>query len=501
MSEHKLTKNEFFERYVIKGPFPYLWLGILILFIYIAVFPLTGNNDIKSIQINMAILVTISAAAGLTSYYYGKLTFKQAVMLFFIIGFVMRMGYALYTPYNVRQHDIGPINGNGHLGYIYYIFQNNALPNNNSFEFYHPPLAHILGAVWLKINTYFSVPSAMALSGLKMLSVFYTSAMMIVVFRIFRLLPLSKSAVLIATGLFCVHPIFYILSANINNDTLMILLFSGALLYSIKWYKNPSFKNILILAALIGLCMMTKLSGALIAPVTATVFIMKLIEMKKQKKMLIPQFAAFAAVSFPLGLWYPLRNYLLFKQPLSYVFKFSTSDPVYCGDRNLFDRLINIPWPKIFNQIFCSPSDDYNIPLYFFKSSIFGEFNYWNANIQAILLIYSGILLVLISLAAMIFIYVKDRRKNTAFLRYVFTVNFLVQIISYLHFNITYPYACTMDFRYVIPILFSAISFAALAYDLINKTESRFTYVFTLTFYVIFALFSFTSVYLYISLT
>ena len=44
-----------------------------------------------------------------------------------------------------------------------------------------------------------------------------------------------------------------------------------ALLYTIKWYKNPFF-NIIMIALSIGLGMMTKLSTALIAPITAIIF-------------------------------------------------------------------------------------------------------------------------------------------------------------------------------------------------------------------------------------
>jgi hypothetical protein len=42
----------------------------------------------------------------------------------------------------------------------------------------------------------------------------------------------------------------------------------------------------------------------------------------------------------PLGLWYQIRNMILFDQPLGYVSPISTSNPLYIGDISILKRII-----------------------------------------------------------------------------------------------------------------------------------------------------------------
>lgn len=89
----------------------------------------------------------------------------------------------------------------------------------------------------------------------------------------------------------------------------MVLLFFTAVLYTLRWYRDPSLKNSLTLAVAIGCCMMAKVSGAMIAPVTAMVFMWKLAVLGRERKWrllrgILAKLAAFGAVCIPLGLWY-----------------------------------------------------------------------------------------------------------------------------------------------------------------------------------------------------
>ena len=84
---------------------------------------------------------------------------------------------------------------------------------------------------------------------------------MLWVFRsLCREMKLSLRATAIAVAVAALHPTFFILSASVNNDPLMLLFFLVAILYTIRWYRRPAMKNILMIALAIGLAMMTKLS-------------------------------------------------------------------------------------------------------------------------------------------------------------------------------------------------------------------------------------------------
>ena len=47
----------------------------------------------------------------------------------------------------------------------------------------------------------------------------------------------------------------------------------------------------------------------------------------------------FLAVMLPLGLWHPIRNYILFAQPIGYVAPISVTSQLYIGGLSLFERI------------------------------------------------------------------------------------------------------------------------------------------------------------------
>ena len=142
-------------------------------------------------------------------------------------------------------------------------------------------------------------------------------------------------------------------------------------------YKRQ-LKNSLTLAVAIGCCMMAKVSGAMIAPVTAMVFVWKLVVLGRERKWrllrgILAKLAAFGAVCIPLGLWYPVRNLILFGQPLGYVAPIGEDAAIYCGNEALADRFVPLLSPDWTKSLYCDPFEDYNIFAYMTKCSVFGE--------------------------------------------------------------------------------------------------------------------------------
>ena len=48
--------------------------------------------------------------------------------------------------------------------------------------------------------------------------------------------------------------------------------------------------------------------------------------------------------------------------------------------------------------------------------------------------------------------------------------NYVINMTAYLYFNITYPYICTMDFRYIVPTLLTGITLLTIES---NNTKSK----------------------------
>lgn len=387
-------------------------------------------------------------------------------------GIVMRVGYMLYTSFTMRGHDIGAFDDDGHFGYMYQIFSTGTLPQANTYQFYHPPFAHIVQALVVKVFSWFrpGADTTSLFEAAKLVPAFASCAVLWVCRSLCREVKLSGRATAIALAVIAFQPTFFIFSASVNNDPLMLLFFMIAVLYTIRWYAQPTMKNILLIALAIGLGMMTKLSAASVAFFTAPVFLAVFIKSFKEKQAgkIFGQFVAFVGVCAPLGLWYPVRNMLKFGQSFGDVFTLSTTSKLYSGDFSFAQRFLSVPVDQLFSPIYCEPYGDYNLWAYTLKCSVFGEFKFGRPDALATLLIAANLILIVFSLAAMIYVMIRCKETNK-FARFGLFWLWLIQMASFIVFNINFPFGCTMDFRYIVPTAIVGAIYMGIALDHIKE--------------------------------
>jgi 4-amino-4-deoxy-L-arabinose transferase-like glycosyltransferase len=255
---------------------------------------------------------------------------------------------------------------------------------------------------------------------------------------------------------------------------LMIFFMMTAFLYTIRWYKDPSYKNILLLALSIGAAMSTKFSGGLIAVFTAFVFLIVLLRRIRNKNAagLVNQFAAFALVCFPLGLWYHIRNLKLFDQAIGYVAQMKPDSALYVGNVSFVERFFSFSLPDMLHHVYCNPYDDFRLWEYTVKCALFGEFTFSpEHNAFAVILIVSSLLLILLSLFAMVWFLIFDRKKNRLAVISLAALWALL-LLSFVFFNIAYPFGCTMDFRYIVPTVLTGAAFLGLLSDKLKNDKT-----------------------------
>ena len=395
---------------------------------------------------------------------------EKWVLLILAAGFLLKLIYVLYTGVGTRQHDVHSFTEgtNGHAGYIRYLYTYGRLPDfdpRQEFQFYHPPLHHILAALWVSLNRLVGLPLAQCWKNIQVLTLFYSSACMILMYRLLKELSFRGLALLVPLCVFCLHPYMVFLSGSVNNDTLAILFMLLAVLYTIRWGRKPCFKHIVCLALSIGLGMSTKLSAAYLAPAEALVFLWKLLHTPRWTRVLLPQFAVFALICLPLGLWWYVRCYVLFQLPFGYVPSLSTESTQYLGDSySVWERLFDLSSEQ-FRYLYISYGEngatylEHNIFLALLKSSVFEEqtLTRYNASVYpaSFLLFWSNLILVAYSLYGM-FRYMW-RSRFTATDRIALWVTYGLVFLSFALFCFSYPHVCTQSYRYMVPTLFVGI--------------------------------------------
>lgn len=454
---------------------------LLMLIAFYAVSVSGQAAKIQTIQLLMQICELAAVGAAIWTMLTHRETDSGGTVLQMILalGILMRIGYMLYTPADVRGHDLGDISakGNGHAGYILHLLQGE-LPPDNGCQFYHPPLFYMLSAIVASGYRLLSgdadpvqlVEAAKTVScAASIVTLFYAR-------KLCRQLRLSDCATLLAVGLAAFLPNHYLLAGRVNNDSLAVMFMTAILYYTLRWYERQEWGTTVKLALCFGLGMMTKVSVGAFAPVTGALMLLVLYRRIREKswRPVIGKFAAFGGIAFPLGLWYSVRNWLLFHQPFNYVYQIS-KDPklfqiskdtkLYCGDRSLWERFGLVKNLAVYNR----PFGDYNVWNYLLKGSLFGEFSFSMGRLIPELLTLINLLLILISLVAMVVVLIRHRTPQWSAL----ICFWLILMASYIVFNLKYPFGCTMDFRYIVPNALIGAVFLAKWWDTLSDKTMR----------------------------
>lgn len=421
-------------------------------------------NDRELLQPILWHLMIIIGIGVLILAFCKRLTYKGLVSVILLAGLIMRIGFALYKPSYTAYHDLGEITREGYYGhasYILTIFETGALPLENGGQYYHPPLFHILAACTMKVTKkVLHITDVVYLfESAKIISCTATCFTLLTARKILKELELGKIATVIALSVCAFLPVHYMLGGWVNNDALVTFFMTWIILYTIRWFKNPTYGNIILLAIGFGFGIFTKISCALFAAFTGMFMLVKLLRAIRDGtwKPFIGQFIVFACICMPIGLYYPVRNYVMFGQGLNFVLR--PGDNVYCGDHGFLERFLFFPIFRLLSPVYLNPFEEYNLNFYLIKSAVVGEFEYHHVEEwPAAVLIVSNLVLVVQSVFSAIVICIRGWKEKLAgtsvkaqFLFLGLPGLWLWIYLNHLILNVRLPYGCTMDFRYIVP--------------------------------------------------
>lgn len=460
------------------------WYGIIyICLIFVYVFSekiqWLDNKRIIEIMMQIGIMLVIGyyAVERLENKKIGEgnRNFEKLCSLILILGIIMRVGYTMYTPWYERYHDIGNavLEDSGHASYILHLYEGR-LPAGNEYQFYHPPLYHILSAITMHITAFFTnrTNGIDVMETAKLVSCLAAIGTLFQIRKFLKELKIQTDASALIMAIVAFLPNFYFLAGRINNDSLVVFFMITAIRYTYKWCEQQTYSNLIPLALSYGLGMMTKTSCGTMAGFTGLwmllVFYRKVKE--KQWKPILLQFIVFGCISFPLGLWYQIRNLILFGQPLNYVHEIGENSATYIGMHSALERLSPLGDTAFWDNIYNNPYGDYHLPSYLIKSAVFGEFTFEIEEFLPRVLLLCNILLVVTSLIAMVYIIIKGMKPRK--IKWGLCFIWLIQMCSYIWFNIRFPHGCTMDFRYIVPTAVIGAIYIGMAWRQIKEQET-----------------------------
>lgn len=432
-----------------------LFQGIAVVVLVIAAYLLGRILDLGNrayiVQCEMAVLLITLAL----SYVWQKKTGKQENLIKIIIigGIIMRIGYMLYTGVTERGHDLWEIsvNGTGHAGYLLTILEKHQLPQSNELQLYQQPFYYMLGAFFSEvIHLFFPNESEWYLvDAAKTVSCAASCISIFVCHEIMKECEVEEEDRRTGMLLVAFLPVCYLTGGRVGPNALAAMFLFLAFLYTMRFMKKPDWKNTVILAVIYGLGVMTKISCATLAVVTAVVFLEKLISGGdwRERGRLLGKYLVFGVISLPLGLWYSVRNYIMFGQSLYYVLRQSDNSQLYTGNYSVTERLLGIDLHNLLETPYTNVYEDYNAPVYYVKSAMFGEFRYEVPGFVPVALLWCAVIGSVVVCIAVIWQLVKNRTDRKGMFA---ALVFLWFYINMLIFYQKYPHGCSMDFRYMV---------------------------------------------------
>lgn len=472
----------------------------LIIFVMAVITAILQGNYYTSIafgaprqeQIIIILTVAILAIALFAARFFnGNLSEEKSILYIVFGGMLLRVFYVLFTDICTLQNDGGTFTGfgtsqinNGHIGYIEYIYKFFHIPDMDPYEYfgyYHPPLHHIIEAIWLSIQRMIGVPEQLAFENLQIPTLIYSGLCIIVMMHILEECEVPKKIIPFGMILFAFHPRMMVLAGSVNNDMLALLLLLVTIWRTLVWIREKTLKNIILIALALGFGMVSKLNTAICAFSIALIFLLYLIEVLKTQNLVlikdaVIQYVVFAVICIPIGLSYIVRNLILFgeKPGIPSPALIPEQSVLFTGDYSVWS-IIGVPLINDLNVSFpfhpLSAQASHNTWVILFQTGLFAEA--YPTDINDFLLAFAQIAYVASIIVAMlttvIFIvqyakkFMKQIREKSDVKRTLFLLStYIFMLVSYGLFIFKYPYTCSSDFRYMTAcLIFTSLGYIA----------------------------------------
>ncbi len=465
--------------------------GRIIIFALAILTALLQTNVVMSVPeaavIYIVLLLTVASFVFFNMR--GKLTEEYKLLYMIFGGMVLRTFFVLTHDIYTLQNDTGAFTGAGtdqinigHLGYIEYLYKFGKFPDFDPYEvfgYFHPPVHHIIEALWLTFQRVIGVSELSAFENLQIPTLIYSGLCMLVMLHILTECDVPRNMLTFGMALLCFYPRMMVLAGSVNNDILALLLLMTTIWRALVWIRKKSYGNAMLMALSLGFSMITKLNAAICVFSIGLVLVVYLIKVFRDGNLVeirktIGQYVVFAVISIPIGLSYILRNLILFGKKPGLPTQ-GEGSVMYFGDYPVWsiigvpalsDLHIEFPFQAI------SGDSCHNVWVILFQTGLFAEG--YPADIGRALLIVAQITYVASMLVALvtsvIFLVGYGLRIFKELGSLFMWSTYVFMLLSFMLYILKYPYTCSGDFRYMAATLvFTSLGFVLAQKNRVSK--------------------------------
>jgi len=403
-----------------------------------------------------------------------KFRFKFMVISIILLGIVVRLIAYTYTGPLQNPYDV-----DAHLQYIQIVAEEKRVPKSNEgWSTFHPPLYYVASAVIKNIADRYDSNLTSRILQQESLLISFASVVLAValIINLFGNCWAAYLAALVSV----LWPGFILAAPRIGNEGLFYFGALFCMLFAQRYWRLH--KNLDILLASLGasIALAAKSTGFVILGVWVIVYILCALRSLKIGSLKTLFASAFIVVLF-IGFSnyraivdvYEGKKYELVgnNSGLNGGLRVNNNAGNYLYF-NLEDYLLNP---------YTSPWTDNGGRQYYWnyalKTSLFGEFRFWNSPLGytfATILSLLALLIFVLALWGIIHAKFKDL-PPLLFVIFLFAAHIYLRIIS--------PYSCSNDFRYIFPALFPLVYFSVRGVQILENSRLRkLSYISMLSF-------------------
>ena len=404
----------------------------------------TKTSSTLGLLINSLAIISFAL---LCTFIARRFRIGKTLTVLFLAGVIFRSAFFLAIPYKQFSMDV-----EGHISYIQYIWESHSIPDDKEcWSCYHPPVYYLAAVPSYVLGEYLGFPGTSGLQAFSLLLSVLTAFLGILFLRKI----LDGRNLILASLLWIFWPLAIMVSPRIGNDQLFYLLHVLCMWAGISYVKEGHGKYLIVSAVASALALWTKTT----AIVTLGMFVVFALggyfanarQLKPTKSEIIA-WALFAAT---------LVTFLIHV----------ISGGELVGNANALNSSMKVP-NELFNYLYFDLRTFLEHPFtscwsgslgrdffwnFVLKTSMFGEYKMLpTATGHTLATVLSILLLVLIAFAARGFW--KNRLSLVHWILLLHGIAFTGALIA---LRAKYPYACSADFRYILPVLLSFCPFVA----------------------------------------
>ncbi len=408
---------------------------------------------------------------------------KLIPALIMLASAAIRAYYVSYISVYVNQHDGGAPYHEGQLGYITWYLANGRLPDfdvSKVDQFWHPPLHYAVSAGFLRLVWNIFPAMEGNFEPLQILPFIYVTLTIYIIWKILKLFAgegeneQKEPWLYFVLAFVAFQPGLVIRSASINNDALILMMTILTFYLALLWHDEGKWWQIFAIAFSMGLALMTKKSAALLAVPLAILGLGRLYEQVKredwqQVRTLLIQAVVFLSIAAPIGLWWYLRNLIVYGVPLNFFWNIEKGWEYdeYLGNIPMAQRLFtfdirSFAYTNTYLQYKTTGLQDFNPMVALLKTAVSDvwSWSYVDGGIKQLsymMLIARTTLVVIGAISIPSFALesrgIINKGLHEGLRRWAIIAFFIAQIVSYHVFCFDYPYVWTMDYRYIEAII------------------------------------------------